>query len=137
MNICLKTSAKQLTPSRVQVLLDANLPSWIQSPCEMTCVFDVSACHGYYLLKIAVDGLIQITCQRCLDLVQCTYHHQTTLAVCSSDERAERLMECFDCIVSQDDQINLNEILIGELYLNLSERPHEFADCHLDMALFT
>ena len=135
MNICLQTHAKQSKPTHFRVNLDTGLPPWIQSPCEMVCTFEITASQGYYLLDLTMDAVLLITCQRCLGLVEHIYHHQTKLAVCPNDERAERLMECFDCVISKDDQLNLYDVLIGELYLNSPERPHELDNCHVEMAV--
>ena len=136
MRICLKTSAKQGEETRVHVRLSDRLPVWIQSPCDLNCTYQVTPVDGYYLLDLIVDGELPITCQRCLIQKPYTYHYQTQFAVCSNEKQADRLMETFECVMSEGGELDLVEMLTDELYLNSPEMPHEWAECPLDLSLF-
>ncbi len=129
MKICLKTYAKQSTQQCVVVHMQNRLPDHIHAPCELTCKFHVEACSNYFLMVYDVQGLLAITCQRCLGEFNHPYSNQTQLAVCADDATAERLMEHFECVVSPDYPLDLNEVLADELHLFSPEKHLDFGDC--------
>ena len=134
MKICLKTQAKQSGLQRVVIKLDDRLPERIQSPSELTCNFKVESYDNYHLLTLDVVGELKISCQRCLQAFQHDYCNQTKLAVCVNDTIAEALMEHFECIVADDDQIDLADILADELHLFSPEVHDDFASCDTEIS---
>lgn len=134
MNICLKTLSKQDELQQVDVSLVERLPETIQSPCELNCEFKIENSGNYYLLKLSVAGVLAINCQRCLGVFHHDYYNQTELAICANDAIAETLMEHFDCIVAEDNQVDLEEIITDELYLFAPEKHENRVDCDTDIA---
>ena len=122
MNICLKSHARQQSAETVSLNLHARLPERLGVPCDVTCTFDVQACADYYLLTTDVQGLLGITCQRCLGDFQHAYAHQTTLAICANEHVANDVMSTYDCMVAVDHQIDLIEVITDELNLFLPEK---------------
>lgn len=134
MKICLKTHAKQTGSRTIVLRIEERKPARVSSPCELTCVFHVEDYKDYYVLTLDVSGLIEIACQRCLADFQLDYTHQTSLAVCSSDETAETLMTRYECIVVHDDQVDLMDIVTDELHLFLPEKHADFAQCDREIS---
>lgn len=129
MKICLKTCAKQNERQRAVIKLDERLPEHVLAPSELTCDFHVAHYDDYYLLTLDVSGVLAITCQRCLQVFQHDYSNQTVLAVCATDAIAEPLMEHYECMVVDDEEVDLVDVLTDELYL-FSPAKHAFVvDC--------
>ena len=134
MNICLKTPAKQTGLRTVVMCVQERKPARVNSPCELTCVFQVEARHDYYLLTLDVSGTLDITCQRCLAAFQQEYTNRTELAVCANDDVAEKLMASYECIVVKDYQVDLIDIVTDELHLFLPEKHPDFSGCDLEIS---
>ena len=134
MKICLKTFAKQDEPERQVILLQERLPERIMRPCELTCTFHVVSYDDYYLLTLDIAGVLEVRCQRCLHGFQHDYCNQSILAVCASDTVAEGLMEHFECIVAENDQVDLLDILADELHLFSPEKHDDFTDCDTEIS---
>ncbi len=133
MNLCLKTAVREPLPTVTKIVLSQRLPKWIESECELVCQYQVKTCGDYYLLDLKTSAVLPITCQRCLEIIQYNYDQETQLAVCVDDKRAEELMALFDCVVVEDTQLNLDDILIDDLYLYVPEIPHSREVCHFDL----
>lgn len=134
MKICLKTYAKQAGSQTVVVRIQERKPERISSPCELTCIFQVEACTDYYLLTLSVSGTLEIACQRCLGDFKHEYKNQTRLAICGSDVVANDLMASFECIVVNNYQIDLIDIVTDELYLFLPEKHPDIGGCDIEMS---
>jgi len=130
MNICLKTHAKQVKSEHIVMHINDRLPVFIHSPCELACEFKVEAHRNYYLLVLNVKGELNLTCQRCMEDFQYAYHNQSQLAVCVSDEVAETLMSSYECILSDENEVNLVDIITDELHLYCPERHEDLTMCH-------
>ena len=133
MDICLKTYAKQNEPQRAVVNLHERLPERVVAPSELTCHFHVKSYDDYYLLTLDVTGDLTIACQRCLQVFQHDHCHQTVLAVCASDAMAESLMEHYECIVVDDEQVDLVAVLTDELYLFSPVKHANSVDCDVEI----
>ena len=129
MKICLKTHAKQEASQTVLVRIDDRKPAFVSSACELTCVFQVEACSNYYLLTMDVSGMLNITCQRCLGNFQHDYENRTQLAICADEDVAETLMASYECIVVNDSQIDLIDVVTDELFLFVPEKHPDFTGC--------
>lgn len=136
MNICLKTYVKQATPTQTTITVHERLPTWIESPCIIECTFQVTPGRGYYLLNLTMDATLHITCQRCLSTVDYHHHHHTELALCFKEEKADQLMALYDCMVIDQDELKLEDILADELHLFAPEIPHELDVCHVESVSF-
>jgi uncharacterized protein len=129
MIICLKTATKQDYPIRVQLNLTERLPHQIISDCSLVCEYVVSRYPDYYVLTLDVTGELPMQCQRCLGEFAQPYKNHTTLAICTNESTAEKLMESYECIVSPQLEVNLNEIVTDELHLYAPEKHEELIDC--------
>ena len=134
MKICLKTYAKQAGSQTVVIHVQDRKPERVNSTCELTCVFKVEACSDYYLLTLSVSANLEIACQRCLGEFHHEHINQTQLAVCANEEMAESLMESFECIVVNNYQIDLVDIVTDELHLFLPEKHQEIDGCDREMS---
>lgn len=124
MSFSLKQLAKYESPQAYHETLTVRLPAWIESPCVLTGSFQVHAADHYYRLTVEVQGVLQVICQRCLEIVPYDYNRTFELAICSSDTRADQLMNQFECIVSTEGKLELVDILTDEVHLNVPEIPH-------------
>ena len=115
--------------NNIVVELNTRLPTFVNSPVVLTCELNVCANKGFYLLDMRVCGLIQITCQRCLEDFACDYSNNTQIAVCATNERALELMADYECIVAKDFQVDLNEILTDDMHLYCPERHENELEC--------
>ncbi len=134
MKICLKTSAKQAGSRTVIIQVEARRPARVRKPCELTCVIKVVDCVNYYLVTLDVSATLEIACQRCLAEFPHEHTNQAKLAVCANDEVAETLMASFECIVANDYQIDLIDILCDELHLFLPEKHSNVSECDPEMS---
>ena len=133
MKINLKTAAKQSVEKSV-IQLRERLPERIHPPSELSLNFQVTCNDNYYLLKLDVFGTLTITCQRCLKAFQYTYSNTTELAICMNDNVAETLMEQWECIVADNNEIDLVEILTDEIHLYAPEKHENSIDCDEEMS---
>ncbi len=133
MKICLKTIAKEDASQHVTLTMHERLPFSVEAPVVLSCDYRVENCKNYYLLTMNVNGVLAITCQRCLTHFEHNFSHQTSLAVCQDDVYAERLMEQFECIVAMDHQVNLLEIVADDMHLYAPEKHANLADCDREM----
>lgn len=129
MNICLKTQARQVSSQTVVIQIQERKPERVNLPCELTCVFQVATGSDHYLLTMEVSGKLEITCQRCLAGFQQEYFNKTQLAICASEEIAERLMASYECIVVKNNQVDLVDLITDELHLFLPEKHADFSEC--------
>lgn len=136
MKICLKVYAKQGESEQVVITLQERLPERIIQPCELTCTFHVVNYGDYYLLTLDIAGVLAVRCQRCLHVFQHDYCNQSKLAVCANDTTAEALMEHFECIVAEDNQVDLLDILADELHLFSPEKHDKSTDCNTEISQF-
>jgi uncharacterized protein len=129
MNICLTDEAKE--NSRKQIVLDIKerLPVMLHSPCQLTCTYSVESRSDYYLLNMETRGVLELICQRCLQIYSYEHRHASQIAVCKDDHVAEELLHEFECILSKDNQVDLVEISTDDLHLFLPEKHEDIEDC--------
>lgn len=118
------------------LVLEARLPPFIKSPSTLHYKFHVKMPQNYYVLTLEVSAELLCICQRCLGEYKHHYQNRTELAICSNDEIAEQLMEQYECIVSENGQVDLNELLTDELYLYGPEFHPEISDCDNEIKRF-
>ncbi len=134
MKICLKTYAKQAGSQTVVVRVQDRKPDSISSEVELTCVFNVEARSNYYLLTLDVSGPIVVACRRCLGDFEHAYQNHTQLAICANEEMAETLMASYECIVVNNFQIDLIDIVADELHLFVPEKHSDIAECDREIS---
>ena len=118
------------------VTLSDRLPSFIFAPCHLQVSFIVEAKEDFYLIHLHVQGKLHIQCQRCLDEFNFPYDNHTEVAVCRDDERAEEVLEHYECIVSANLQISLEDMLIDELHLYAPLFHPEIKECRSEINQF-
>ncbi|QMT60483.1 DUF177 domain-containing protein [Legionella sp. PC997] len=112
-----------------KVTLSERLPNFITSPCQLDTTYHVEAKEDFYLIHLHVKGDLLIQCQRCLDEFNFPYDNMTVVAVCRNDERAEQILEHYECIVSENLQVSLEDVLIDELHLYAPQFHPRIDDC--------
>ncbi|MBA2656480.1 MAG: DUF177 domain-containing protein [Tatlockia sp.] len=135
MLVNLKIIAEQDAQQSQDIEISGRLPGHLHSPCVVHCLFQAKAYKDYYLLTLRSDAALTITCQRCLTEFSHQYSNTTELAICDSDETAERMMNHYDCIVS-DYRIDLGEIITDELYLYSPEFHLDIDQCNDEIAKY-
>ncbi len=133
MRINLKTSAARSEHQSLSIEIQDRLPEHLNSPCIINCSFEVKGFQNYYLVDLKSDSNLTVTCQRCLSDFSYPYSNQTELAVCNSEEIAEKMMDRYDCIVATN-EVDLEELLTDELYLFTPEfhLDHNYCDREMD-----
>lgn len=133
MIINLKIFAARGEEESVKIELQERLPAFISGPAILNCHFNVKMQGNYYLLTLKADSKLKAICQRCLNEFEYHYVNETVLAVCNSDTMAEQLMDQYECVVSDNNQVDLKELLTDELYLYGPEFHPEVTDCDTEV----
>lgn len=118
------------------IVINERLPLSLQGPILLNCEYKIDKFSNFYLLELAVSGEIIINCQRCTGSFTHNFLNQSKIAICNSDEIAERLMNEYESIVSHNDQIDLSDIVTDELHLYVPEFHTKLVDCKEDIRSF-
>lgn len=127
--------AKQGQHTR-KIVINERLPDFIAAPCELEVIFQVKAEDNFYLINLQVRGELTITCQRCVHEFNLNYDNSTVVAVARSDERAEQLLEHYECIVASNWQVSLDDLIIDELHLYPPQFHQQISDCSAEVNEF-
>ena len=111
------------------ITLTERLPSFIIPPCIVQVEYIAQAEDDIYLLQMHVQGVLNIVCQRCLAEFAFNYNNSTQIAVCSTDARAESLLEQYECIVAPNMKIDIYELVTDELHLYVPQFHPDIKDC--------
>lgn len=131
----LKEQAKLEQQSKT-ITLDDRLPHYVNAPCELNVTYRVEVKDDFYLIHLHVNGMLHLQCQRCLDAFDYPYDNNTIVAVCRDEERAEVLLEQYECIVSANLQIEFNDLIVDELHLYAPQFHPSFNDCSSEINQF-
>lgn len=112
-----------------KLILSERLPDFISEPCTLDVAYQVEAKDNFHLIHLKVEGELLITCQRCMQEFNHHYKNETVIAVVRNDERAEQLLELYECFVSSNGEVNLNDLVIDELHLYAPQFHDEISDC--------
>lgn len=124
----LQDLAKQDSHTETITLKD-RLPSFLSGPCQLKVTYKVEAKDDFYLIHLHVLGELKINCQRCTQEFNYLYDNSTLIAVCRSDERAEQLLDQYECIVSSNGHVLLSDLITDELHLYAPQFHFETKDC--------
>ena len=92
---------------------------------DLTVDFDAGP-EGHPRMRLAVDGDLQLRCQRCLQAVPCSIELTTQLTVVDDDEQAESLADPFDSVVMEAGVLDLAIVTEDEILAALPMAPvHE------------
>jgi uncharacterized protein len=136
MKISLKAKEKESGIQKVTLDLTARLPAHISKVNPVVCEYEVTAQDNYYLVRMKVNGELELLCQRCLQNFSYPYQSEMEIAVCESDSMAEKLLERFETIVERSFIIDLEEIVTDELYLSVPERHVNEEDCDKEVSKY-
>jgi uncharacterized protein len=112
-----------------EVTIKNRLPEYVVPPCHLRVDFDVKLEDDFYLMHLQVTGDITLLCQRCMNEFTHHYNNKTVIAVCRNDERAEELQELYECIVSSNWHVDLEELVVDELHLYAPQVHPDEQDC--------
>lgn len=112
-----------------KICVTERLPSFIVAPCSLDVAYQVEAKEDYHLIHLKVSSTLTINCQRCMHEVQLDYNNATTIASARNEERAEQLLEQYECIVSSNWQVSLEDLVVDELHLYAPQFHPEINDC--------
>lgn len=132
----LQEMVKQAGPQTKTITLSERLPHFVLSPCDLRVTWQVEAKDDFYLIHLHVSGALHLQCQRCLDEFDYPYDNNTILAICRNDERAEQLLEHYECIVSKQLQLSLDDLIIDELHLYAPQFHPEITECNSEINQF-
>jgi uncharacterized protein len=124
----LKNLALQNEPVQLTVEVTDRLPYYIYGPCTLSCTLKVRKEPNYYSIEFRNSGDLRINCQRCLQDFTYHYEHHSELALCATEEIANRMMTSMDCTVQSGDDLDIQAILTDDLHLFC---PEKHADCTL------
>lgn len=131
----LQELAKQNAYSK-EIILHERLPQFIASPCALNVHYRVEAKDNFYLIHLEVHGDLTVICQRCMQDFSLAYSNATCVAVARSEERAEQLLEHYECVVSSNWQVHLEDLVIDELHLYAPQFHQEITDCDQEINQF-
>jgi uncharacterized protein len=118
------------------MLIKERLPDFINTLCQVDVTYQVEAKDNFYLINLRVQGELNISCQRCMNEFQLSYDNPTVIAVCRNDERAEQLLEHYECIVSSNWQVELEDLVSDELHLYVPQFHQEINECDHEINQF-
>lgn len=136
MLINLKISALNSEAQHIDVEIMDRLPDFIEQPFLAHCDFTVQSSDDYYLLKLTVNSELTIVCQRCLQRFSHDYTNTTELAFFNSDELAETYINNYECIVIEEPQVDLIDLVTDEIHLYCPEMHLDHRDCDREVDQF-
>ncbi|KTD49358.1 metal-binding protein [Legionella rubrilucens] len=135
MQINLRKAVNQ-GPQHLSLTLTERLPYYIEPPVHLECGYAVERKDNYYLVNLNVRGDLTITCQRCLKPFAHAYANHLELAVCGSEEAAEKLLTTYEAIVALDNQIDLEGLITDELHLYSPQSHEDPNECDPEIAAY-
>ena len=87
---------------------------------------------GVRCVRGRVDGVLHLTCQRCLERLEFPVQIEFKSALVRTEVEAERLAEGYDPLLIEDDRLVVRDLIEDELLLALPGFPqHREASCAL------
>jgi uncharacterized protein len=100
-----------------KLVITERLPFYVKNVDIESVYYTVQRFKDFYLLTLEVNAHLKIECQRCMHDFNYMYNKVNNLAVCKSDEIAEKLMTEHEPLVSLSNEIDLIEIITDDLHL--------------------
>ncbi|MFA6302319.1 MAG: YceD family protein [Legionella sp.] len=116
--------------------INERLPNYIVPPCTVTAQYKVEEREDFYLIRLQVQGIITIICQRCLNEFSYPYDNSTEIAVCLDDDKAEAVLEMYESIIAPDKKVDLETLIVDELYLYAPQFHPDLEDCDSEVKQF-
>jgi uncharacterized protein len=95
------------------------LPSHVITITPVQIVYNLQQYGDYYDLTLKTSCQLTLCCQRCMESFEYSYQNRTQIGLCDSDEVAERIMDQYEPVVLEMDEIPFETIIIDELHLYL------------------
>lgn len=87
--------------------------------------------EGRYLVEVATEATVTVTCQRCLEPLEVELRTSNTLAAVWSDEQARHLAKHLDPLILTEEECELWDVVEDELILGLPPfNYHAQTDCN-------
>lgn len=118
-----------LPPRTETLLISEYRPGFLPHPSEVEATYEVEDKIDYFLIRLSVRGDLIVLCQRCMQEFTLAYDNSTVIAVCPTEERAERIQAQYDCIVANKGTVVLEDIVRDDLHLYLPPSHPDSNDC--------
>lgn len=112
-----------------KLVINERVPFYVKKVDIESVYYTVQRFKEYYLLTLEVNAELKIECQRCMHDFDYKYNNVNNLAVCRSDEIAEKLMSEHEPLVSPTNEIDLVEIITDDLHLFCPEIHDNLDEC--------
>ena len=81
------------------------------------------------VVRLAVDAVLRLTCQRCLEPLDHAVHSRCALGVVTSIDEAQRLPDDYESLLAEGDTVSPRDIVEEELLLAVPAVPRHEAPC--------
>lgn len=133
MKIDLRKKLNAPKSEEITLLLKERLPHFIPSSFELTFTYQVMLEGPVYLLSLDKKANIPVICQRCMEITQQEFQHHSQIAICAKEEIAQQYQSLYDVVVIPDLIVNLEDILIDDLYLYLTNVHKNIDQCNINV----
>lgn len=99
------------------IAITERLPVHVNAVRDVEFYYTLEKFKEYFLLTLDISAVITIECQRCMHDFEYQYSNSSNIAICKSDEIAERVMELHDSIVSPSNDVDFMQIITDDLHL--------------------
>lgn len=131
MKICLHKCEENKKYGPVLLEIKHRLPFNLKKVSDVECIYTIKRCRDYYLLELEVSANTEIECQRCLQDFTHHYNNKSNIAVCKSEEVAEKVLTEHESLVSANNEVDLTEIVTDDLHLFCPEKHEKLEFCAL------
>lgn len=132
MNIDVKKKSNQNLSEVQKVLLDERLPYYVTESFLMNFQYQIENRGEFYLIKLKEFASIPVQCQRCAEIWFFDYQNEVELAICPSEQVAEKYQSVHDVIVVPDLILDIKDVLIDNMHLFLPNKHLEVDKCNQD-----
>jgi uncharacterized protein len=132
MNIDVKKKLNRHLSEVQQVVLDERLPEFVADSFPMNFQYQIEDRGEFYLMKLKEFASVPAHCQRCGERWLCDYQNEVELAICPSEQVAEKYQSLYDVIVVPDLILDIKDVLIDNMHLFLPNKHLEVEKCNQD-----
>ncbi len=111
------------------VSITERLPYYIEKVDDVEFYYIVERFKEFYLLTLDLNACVKIQCQRCMHDFDYQYKNVTKIAVCKSEDVADRMMAEYEPLVSLTNEVDLIEIITDDLHLFCPEIHDNLDKC--------
>lgn len=111
------------------VVIAERLPFNIKKVSDVLFYYTIERFKDYYLLALDVSAIVTIECQRCMCDFDYQYKNNNNIAICKTEEIAEKMMTIYEPLVSPTNEVDLIEIITDDLHLFCPEVHDNLDEC--------